>query len=644
MVTYHELSMTVKNWKIGGGILLTAASLIAYGLIARVAAWPWLSGGWLGLIWVLINYWLVASLPSRKSGWIWLGWLGWVFFWLYALINLANYQVFRNLLLISRQQLLHTNGDLLAMMKDYYYLIPLGLYLAVAILLLLSLIIPLVLHRVSAQRSRCSHRGLFWLIVLALLVNNCLALGLTQYFEKNPLARWSDKTVAAADWGLGGNLIKQAEILAGYDYVSQLRASITAEQRQQYGQPQIDEIRGLLDGLGQRPTGSATTTIAQLPKLDKPNIIIVQLESVGSWALDQNPTPMPFLRSLMDNNISAKQFLANSCHTVNAEYSGLCSALPNSLEPIDYSHKANNFVSLSQLLKSDGYTSSLFHANTADFWHRGQLYPRWGFDKLFLTPYFRQKDTDNYVLTELVRQLKLAKQPTLSYFISFTSHAPHNQELIDYNLKKNKLAITPYQGQLNRSVIAGSELDEQEIRDYLGFLTPVDDALRNLFINLKKGGLDKNTIVVIYGDHRFYNFSPMNADNFAKYNNLPFAIVVPGMDKPVFINQTVSHLDIAPTLWQLIYGQTKPVDSHFMGTSLFAANRPDGAITKCLGEVSYARDGLIVQGDVRSGLYHYLEVPSDWSEERQETAVGQIKKIVYDSDQILYGNLLPGLK
>lgn len=627
-------------------LFLVVFSAIVYIGIIRLSDWSWLSGGWLSLAWALINYWLVVSLPSKRSLWIWLGWLGWVFFWLYSLINLAHYQVFRNFLLISREQLFNTNGELLAMIKDYYYLIPTRLYITLAVFLILSLAVPLIARRMTGRRYQLSlrRRGLSWIIVLALLINNGLALGLTQYFEKNPLASWSDKMVSAADWGLGGNLIKQAEILAGYDYISRLRHSITDEQRDQFGQPQVDEIHRLLNNLGQRPTSSVTTTAVQLPTLNKPNIIIVQLESVSSWALRQNPTPMPFLQSLMDNNISVKQFLGNSCNTINAEYSGLCSALPNALEPIDYSHSSNNFISLAQSLKQAGYLNYVFHSNGPDAWHRGLLYPSWGFDRLFFTPYFRRKDSDDHVLTELVRQLKLAKQPTLAYFVSFTSHGPHNQELMDYNLAKNKLAVTPYQGQLDQALITGSELDQQKIRNYLGFLTPVDDALRNLFANLKVEGLDKNTVVVIYGDHRLYNFSPMNADNFVKYNDLPFVMVVPGMNQPLLINQTVSHIDIAPTLWQLVYGQDKPVNSYFMGTSLFETNRPDGAITKCLGEISYVRDGLIIQGDSRNNLYRFLRVPNDWSRERQEITINQIKKIVSESDQILYGNLLPILK
>lgn len=619
--------------------LLILVSVISHGLIIKLAGWPWLSGGWLGLFWALANFYFIAAVPTKKWWPIWLANLWWWFFWAYSLVNLANYRVFRNFLLISRQQLRGTNQELLTMMKEYYYLIPIELYISIIALLVISLIASWLNKRRLSRFARSNYSG-YWRQLVGWLMINGLYFGLVILGQNYPPQRWLDKSLAAADWGIGGNLVRQVHLLLSNDYSSKLVAAITDEQRNNYGQDQIKQLKAIVNELGGKQTNQLSDSVQQLV-LDKPHLVFIQLESISSWALQHNPTPMPFLQSLIDNNVSAERFLANSCHTINAEYSSLCGSLANSFEPIDYSHRHNNFVCLPQLLKKDGYANYVFHANLPDFWHRRTLYPKWGFDKLFFTPYFRQKDTDNYVLTELIKQLKIADQPTLNYFISFTSHGPHNQEQIDYNQQKNKLIIEPYAGELNHQVIEGSELNEQQIRDYLGFIKPVDDALRNFFDNLKREGLDQKTIVIIYGDHRFYNFSPINPDNFSKYNQVPFVMVIPGLERPIKINQTISHLDIAPTLWQLIYGSDKPIDQTFIGTSLLSANRPDGVISKCLGEVFYARDDLIIQGDVRNNLYSFLDQPTNWSDRQKNQTIDLLKKSVYLSDQLLYGNLLP---
>ena len=78
--------------------------------------------------------------------------------------------------------------------------------------------------------------------------------------------------------------------------------------------------------------------------------------------------------------------------------------------------------------------------------------------------------------------------------------------MIDYNLKVNDLEILPFQGKVDPELIKNSEISEDEIRKYFGFLKASDDALKIFMRKMREKGLLKNTVIFIYSDHRYYNF------------------------------------------------------------------------------------------------------------------------------------------
>jgi len=342
---------------------------------------------------------------------------------------------------------------------------------------------------------------------------------------------------------------------------------------------------------------------------NKPHIVFIQLESVPGWAVDQTTSIMPFLKKLKQENLSATRFFPNSCETINAEYSALCGFSVDSSGPIPNQYSEGNFYCLPQILRDKlSYKTNLYHANYSDFWSRDKLAPRWGFDNLRVSPEFEIRGSDMSVLDTLANDLKNATEPTFNYFISFTSHSPHvasylqkyNENNFDYQdiplFTLNDLPLT-----LKNSI----ELTDHTTNYYLSLLKAVDQSLEHFFNKLDEYGLRENTLVFIYGDHRYYNFKPANTlENFYNYNEVPFVMVLP--DGAAQGGAAVaSHLDVAPTLLDLL-NRNDLIPENFLGQSLFSTDFPNIAINKCLQEFSYIDENLIVRGNSSNQEYYVL--------------------------------------
>ncbi len=342
---------------------------------------------------------------------------------------------------------------------------------------------------------------------------------------------------------------------------------------------------------------------------NKPHIVFIQLESVPAWAVDQTISIMPFLKILKQDNLTVSHFYPNSCETINAEYSSLCGFSVDSSGPIPNKYSQENFYCLPQILKDKlKYQTNLYHANETSFWSRDQLAPRWGFENLRVSPEFEVRDSDMKVLDKLADDLKNATQPTFNYFISFTSHSPHvgsylqkyNENNFDYEdipfFTLNDLPIN-----LKNSI----ELTDQTTNYYLSLLRAVDQSLEHFFKKLEEYDLRQNTIVFIYGDHRYYNFKPANTlENFYNYNEVPFVMVLPDESGQGGAS-VASHLDVAPTLLDLL-NRSDLIPESFMGNSLFSSSFPNIAINKCLQEFSYIDDNLIIKGNSSNQEYYLL--------------------------------------
>lgn len=571
-----------------------------------------------------------------------------LFFYLWGMVNFGYYKIFKSFLDFSPGQVSELNLALVSMLKDFYFLIPLRVYILTAIVFGASVIASAFYNKFSKEKIEnffFNDRRLLLiskkrrtvlqvsLIVLVFLVLNGFALLATSYFYKNPKLLWWDSNQQLTDLGLWGHF---------YD---QIYNKFKKDEPKRNEEPEpgdaLQNSKNIFAEITRLSGGTSNgLTVPQLAKL--PNIVVIQLETTGSWALNNTPTPMPFLQSLIKENIGTTEMHGNSCETINAEYSALCSFLPLSNEPVSYSLKENNYNCLPQILRDKyNYNTNFYHSDVPGFWSRDTLLPRWGFDNLYLTPYFRQKLDDGKVLDSAFADLKKADKPFFGFISTFTAHSPHNEELIKYQKENNGITVESFAGKLNQE-LKSVEIKETELRNYFGFLRVEDDAIKTFFQKLKVSGLDKNTIVVLYGDHRFYNFKNFDEQiqlkNFLLYNQLPFVVVLPEKQTKRITN-IISQIDIAPTLLSLVEGDLYQPRSQFLGQSLFTG-ASNFAINKCLGKVYFINDKMVLEGNAKTDQYAVSSELVSLSELEKQSWLNLLSGFVRESDKALKDNLV----
>lgn len=585
-----------------------------------------------------LSYFLLLNFSRWKVWQIFCGLLISAFF-VTALLNFAYYKIFRAFIDFSLNQAGQIDAAMIKHLSDFRYLVPQKLVWLTGIVLvgiiLNSIFYQKFSHRQTQkilfnfstlelmnERKSRTIKQVLSLVILFCAVN-LAAFGVSSYLYNNPRETWWNLKNQVADLGVWGYLYTQ----------------VYAQTKEQENAPNANYLAAAKNYYQELIGASKKSETSNLPKLpEKTNILVVQLESVGQWAVENDPSPMPFLKSVMADNLTTKDFHSNSCETNNAEFLTSCGFLPNSFEPINYSHQKNEFHCLPSILKEKfDYATYFFHANVPGFWDRNVMLPKWGYDNIYLTPFFRQKEDDFKVYERSLNELLKSTKPFFAFITSFTTHAPHNEELIQYQKDVNGLEIKPFTEKIAPWVLENSELTEKEMRDYFGFLKANDDALKTLFDKLKTSGLDKNTIVVLYGDHRFYDFnSDDSVKNFKAYNEVPFALILPNKDKGI-LRQTASQVDIAPTLLNLLEGNEYKAQNNFTGTSLYDKNFSDFSVNKCLGQIYYAAEDLIIEGNAKSDVYRVISSDNEPTAE-EKFLMKALGSFVKNSDQAIYNN------
>ena len=434
------------------------------------------------------------------------------------------------------------------------------------------------------------------------------------YLRVHPHSGWWDNLTYVRDYGISGHIFTSV-----YDTISEDRStklvyakelesgqfatsggsgesegdtesdpSVTKKKVKRKPLTRFDYIRKhvqqILPNQYKTKIASVRSSTQAFPVFDrKPNIIIYQLESIPSWGMKNNLETMPYFSKLIEDNLHVGNFFANGCHTVDAEFSTLCSFYPHVKKPISAVGVENDYYCLPQLL-SDAYeyNTAVFHANKPEFWDRDKLGPKWGFKDLFFLPHFpHHKVDDGDVLADAISYIEDSDNPVLAQIIGYSSHSPHTTWEMDYLEEVSGVSVSPYDGPLSDTLLESVEIEtERDARIYLGFYELIDKTINNLFDTLKEKGLYENTIVVIVNDHRLYNFYGSPLEDFYNYNEMPFVLYVPGMEGKKLAD-VAGHIDIAPTILHAIEGDGYKPRNHFLGYSLFSKEHPNHTFSSC---------------------------------------------------------------
>lgn len=286
------------------------------------------------------------------------------------------------------------------------------------------------------------------------------------------------------------------------------------------------------------------------------NLIMIQVEALQQFVINKSingqeitPNLNKWLKkSLYFNNYFYQVAGGN---TSDAEFMSNNSLYPAESGAAYYLYSGNTYNSLAQSLESKDYYTAALHGNSEGFWNRNVMYKAQGFDDFYGQRSFTLDETvglglsDKSFLTQSIEKMSQFKKPYYSFLVTLSSHFPYND--------------TKGYGEFNVGEYEGTLLG-----NYLKGIHYTDEQLGMFLQQLQDKGMDKDSLIVLYGDHfaipkenmdelyKFENVTNKDDLQWYQYQKVPLIIHFPN-DEYKGINSTYSgQMDLYPTLANLL--------------------------------------------------------------------------------------------
>ncbi|MCO7126229.1 LTA synthase family protein [Sporolactobacillus shoreicorticis] len=537
-------------------------------------------------------------------------------FWLYA--NIVYYRFFSDFITFSTMTQSTGNagdlgGSVASLMNGY------DVFFFIDTLIVFSLVL-FKIARPSAERW--SVRTIFTVFVSAVMIF-IVNLSLAETDRPELLSRTFDRNYIVKYLG--------AYNFAIYDTIQNARSNA---QRAMADSSDINDIQNFTKSNFAAPNPN------YYAKAKGMNVIYVSLESLQSFAINykmpNGQEVTPFLNKLTtgaDDTTYFKNFYhqTGSGKTSDAEFMMENSLFPLSQGPVFQMKGFNTYQAAPAMMNQRGYETAVFHGNVKSFWNRDQMYKTLGYERFFDSKYYDMsaENTKNYgmkdkpFIKETLPYLSNLKQPFYSKLILLSNHFP-------FGMDKEDTTFQP------------GDFGDSVVDNYFQSANYMDQAVEQLFTDLKKAGLFDNTVIIMYGDH--YGLSENHNDAMAKvlgkdeitpFDNAQLQKVPLFIHIPKIAGGTVStyggEVDVRPTLMSLLGINTKNYIQ--FGTDLFSKQHR---------QIIPFRNG-----DVITNKYSIVggNVYENSDGKQVEASLGKpyediAKKMLDYSDKVIYGDLL----
>ena len=428
------------------------------------------------------------------------------------------------------------------------------------------IIILMLLHKIHFDPRAISSKLAFVFTSMALTLFG-INLSLAEMSRPQLLTRTFDRTYIVKYLGI--------DAFTGYDVVKSQHIN---KMRQSATKSELLKVKKFTD----KHYASPNPKLYGIAK--GRNVIVIHLESFQQFLIDKKVNGQevtPFLNSLYHG--SDTYAFDNFFHQVGQ---GKTSDAENMLETSTFGlpqgslfatlGSDNTFQGAPAILNQRaGYTSAVFHGNVASFWNRNNVYKNLGYQYFFDASYYDtsgDKATgyglkDKLLFKNSVNYLQNLQQPFYTKFITVTNHFPYSldDEDKDPNFQTTNTGNTT-------------------VDNYFVTAHYLDQSLAEFFAYLQKTGLDKNSVIMIYGDHYGISNSEnkalataldRNPDDWTDFDNtqlqrVPLMFVIPGSGGHGGIyHQYGGEVDVLPTLLHLLGISTKRYIQ--FGTDLFSS-------------------------------------------------------------------------
>ncbi|ABY44708.1 MULTISPECIES: LTA synthase family protein [Bacillus] len=288
------------------------------------------------------------------------------------------------------------------------------------------------------------------------------------------------------------------------------------------------------------------------------NVIVVTLESLQTFLIGASVNGQevtPFLNEFINESYYFDNFFHQTGQgkTSDSEFLIDTSLYPLNRGAVFFTHGNNDYTATPEILRQQGYFTSVFHANNATFWNRNIMYSALGYDRYYneldykITPEtnlnWGLKDIEYF--DQSVDILKTVDQPFYARFLTLTNHYP-------FTYDEDTKFIEPYNsgnGVFDRYIVTARYLDE---------------SIKKFIERLKAEGMYNDSIIVLYGDH--YGISEkhnramaqfLEKDQITEFDTLnlqrtPLYIHIPGQTEGQTISKPTGQIDMKPTILNLL--------------------------------------------------------------------------------------------
>ena len=284
------------------------------------------------------------------------------------------------------------------------------------------------------------------------------------------------------------------------------------------------------------------------------NLILLQVESLEHAVIGQSIGGVeitPNLNLLAKNGYYFQNYYTQvgPGNTADAEFVTLNSLYPlsNTVAFIDYAH--NTFSALPQLLLQNNYYTAVLHDDVPTFWNRSNIYPALGYQEIVSKDQFIEQGEpvfshlgDIEFLSQTLTKIQSFPSPFMATIITLSSHTPF--------IIPTSLQTLP--------IPDDADLNETQ-RNYLQSVHYTDAAIGQFMSDLVLSGLAQHSLVAIYGDHGSFTGisekigTSTNSDiDDLRTNQVPLILFAPGILKGKSLATPGSHLDLYPTVANLL--------------------------------------------------------------------------------------------
>lgn len=299
---------------------------------------------------------------------------------------------------------------------------------------------------------------------------------------------------------------------------------------------------------------------------------------------------------------------------------------------------SNTFESAPAILnQAGGYTTAVMHGGAGSFWNRNNAYKQFGYHYFMPLSYYENKQKyyigyglkDKIFLSQSIKYIERLPQPFYLKLITVTNHYP-------YDLDKKNQSIDP------------TDTGDETVDGYVQTAHYLDQAIGEFLQWMKKTGLDKKTILVLYGDH--YGISGnhhkasaelLKQEEFTNFDNLKFQRV-PLMFHMKGLKGGVKdtyggEIDVLPTLLNLLGINDK--DTIQFGHDLLSSKAP---------QIVAQRNGDFITPEYAKvgGTYYYtktgeeIEKPDKKLKTKLVAISNKVTTQLSLSDRVIAGDLL----